>query len=73
MKTQVILFVLGGAVGLLTSTPMLLAQACYNSAVSGAYGFNGTFGCRGWIEARSDARVWQLLFHVVLVSLDAAF
>jgi len=42
MKTQVILFVLGGAVGLLTSTPMLLAQACYNSAVSGAYGFNGT-------------------------------
>ncbi len=42
MKNQVILFVLGGTVGLLISTPTLRAQACYNSAVSGAYGFNGS-------------------------------
>ncbi len=42
MMRQVILCVLGGTFGLLTLAPTLCAQACYNSAVAGAYGFVGS-------------------------------
>jgi hypothetical protein len=42
MMKQILLCVLAGTFGLLTLAPTLCAQACYNSAVAGAYGFVGS-------------------------------